>query len=272
MQTMSDITMPSAPRSAISQIVADIRTASPPIYATVLAMAGLAIVGLALQMIDHREIIGQNVWDKPTKFFAGVAIQFGTVGWALSFFTAEERARRSIRWPALIMLAAGWLEMAYILFRASRGEASHFNDTTQLAVILYGLMGLGAITMTGIAFIYGLRLWRRRSRGLWTEAAGLGLMAGSLLGTLAGGYMSAQTSHWVGGLASDATGVGFFGWSTSGGDLRIAHFMGLHAGQLVPFAAVSGSRRVVWLTVAAAAIMTLALFVQAFMGVPLFRA
>jgi hypothetical protein len=200
MQTMSDITMPSAPRSAISQIVADIRTASPPIYATVLAMAGLAIVGLALQMIDHREIIGQNVWDKPTKFFAGVAIQFGTVGWALSFFTAEERARRSIRWPALIMLAAGWLEMAYILFRASRGEASHFNDTTQLAVILYGLMGLGAITMTGIAFIYGLRLWRRRSRGLWTEAAGLGLMAGSLLGTLAGGYMSAQTSHWVGGL------------------------------------------------------------------------
>jgi len=49
--------------------------------------------------------------------------------------------------------------------------------------------------------------------------------------------MSNQTGHWVGGLQTDAGGVPIFGWSRSGGDLRVAHFFGLHLMQALPIAA-----------------------------------
>jgi hypothetical protein len=38
-------------------------------------------------------------------------------------------------------------------------------------------------------------------------------------------------SHFIGGDGTDASGLPFVGWSTTGGDLRIAHFFGLHAMQ-----------------------------------------
>jgi hypothetical protein len=161
--------------------------------------------------------------------------------------------------------------MVYILFRASRAEGSHFNTATPDAALLYAIMGVGAVTLTLTAGYIGWRLWRNRRDGLWTEAAALGLMAGAVLGTVAGAYLSSQTGHSVGGDLSDATGTGFFNWSTTGGDLRIAHFVGLHAAQIIPPAALTGQRRMVWLAVVTCAIVTAGTFALALLGVPLFK-
>ena len=84
--------------------------------------------------------------------------------------------------------------------------------------------------------------------------------------------MSQQTSHWVGGEMSDAHGLTFFGWSTSGGDLRVAHFVGLHTAQFIPLAALSGEKRVVYGVAAASVILTVTIFVMSMSGIPLFRA
>lgn len=249
----------------------DVRSGSALVWRTILAMALLALLCLALQIFDDRLLNGISVWDKPAKFFAALAIQFATVSWGLSMLPQGEREGRAISWSMIVMVGAGWFEMAYIVFRAARAEPSHFNFSSPLSEALYSLMGLGAVAMTSVAFFVGYRLWRHRQTGLWTEAAALGLMFGAVLGTIAGAYMSANAGHWVGGELSDANGLGFFAWSTTRGDLRVAHFVGLHAAQIIPFAALSGRRSIVWTVAGLVSLVTVGVFMQAAMGMPLLR-
>lgn len=54
-----------------------------------------------------------------------------------------------------------------------------------------------------------------------------------LAGNAIGGYMLVRGSHTV-GVVNHGPGLPFLNWSTVGGDLRIAHFIALHAIQIVP--------------------------------------
>ena len=96
-------------------------------------------------------------------------------------------------------------------------------------------------------------------------------MLGMVLATIAGGYMSSMQSHWVGGDLNDAHGLGFFSWSTTGGDLRVAHFVGMHVAQVLPLVALSGDRRVVYGAAFALPLLTGIIFVLGISGIPLFR-
>jgi hypothetical protein len=269
---MSSVTTsPNWRNAPVVNLIGDMRSGSPALWRATLGMAlGMAIC-LALMLVDARTFNGINVWDKPAKFFLSLSVQFGTVSFALSFLPVAQRGARNIRVATWAMIAAGYLEVVYIAFRAARAEASHFNDGSVLAQAFYGAMGIGALTLTFTAFFIGFRVWQHRGRELMAEAAGLGLMLGMALGTTAGAYLAAQHGHWVGGEMSDAHGLGLIGWSTTGGDLRVAHFVGLHAAQGVPLAALSGSRLVVYLVALAFIAATALAFAQAVMGVPLFR-
>lgn len=252
-------------------LMQDVRGGNIWLWRTVVAMLVGSALMLALQYFDLRLINGVNVWDKPAKFFLSLAVQYGSVSWALAQLPMMERTKRSINWATWLMLIAGWAEMGYIIFRASRGEASHFNTSTLFAAIAYPLMGIGALTLTFTAAFIGWRIWAQRRIGLWADAAGLGLMVGALLGTIAGAYMSAHNGHWVGGAQTDAGGLPLFNWSVTGGDLRVAHFVGLHAAQFIPLAALSGDRRVVYGVAVALTLLTTITFVMGASGVPIFR-
>jgi hypothetical protein len=77
------------------------------------------------------------------------------------------------------------------------------------------------------------------------------------------------TPH-VGGTASNAGGFAPFFWSRDGGDLRIAHFLGVHAMQALPLLALLGAGpRAVTLGAAGWVVLTAAAFALAFQGVPL---
>jgi hypothetical protein len=224
-----------------------------------------------LPQVDDRLLLGVSVWEKPAKFFLSLAVHFATVAWALSLLDVAQRRSRGLRWAAAMMSGAAVLELVYIVARAARGEASHFNVATPLDAALYSIMGLGALTLTFTAGYVGYRVWRNRAGDLWREAAGFGLMLGAVLGTLTAGYMSSMTGHSVGGAIGDASGLPFLHWSTTGGDLRVAHFVGLHAMQIVPLAALSGRRPVVYGVAVVVAVLTGLAFWQAVMGVPLLR-
>jgi predicted small integral membrane protein len=248
-----------------------IKTGSPALWQTTLAMVVLGVVSFALQYGDTRLINGVGTWVKPTKFFFSLAVQFATVSWAMSYFPGVAETARGIRIAVWTMIVCGWLEMSYVCLRAFQAEGSHFNMTTPFAAAMYSAMGVAAVLLTGTAFYVGAKLWRHRSQGIWTKAASLGLIFGALLGTLAGAYLSAQTGHGVGGDPSDASGLGVFGWSTTGGDLRIAHFVGLHASQFIPLAAWTGRSAFVWLAVALCTVVTAGTFWLALMGQPLLQ-
>jgi hypothetical protein len=98
----------------------------------------------------------------------------------------------------------------------------------------------------------------------------VGLVLTFALGGGLGGYMSSQLSHSVGQVGGH---VPVFGWNRLGGDLRVAHFLGIHAEQAMPILAalVAGlTARARWLALVLGSLaysaVTVALFAQAIAG------
>ena len=253
----------------LAHLLSDISQGHKVLWRSIIAMTIGLLVCLVLISVDHRLLNGVDVWDKPAKFFLSLIIQMATVSWALMRMPEATRQSKGINRAVWVMTFCAWAELSYMTYRASRGEASHFNLSTTFAAVAYTLMGYGAVSITASSAFVGWRVWQNRKLGLWTEAAGLGLLVGMALGTLTGIYLGSQQSHWVGGELTDAHGVGFFGWSTTGGDLRVAHFVGFHAAQIIPFAALSGRRSVVYGVALVCMVLTAGLFVLALSGRPI---
>ncbi|MCA0433451.1 MAG: hypothetical protein LCH46_09315 [Proteobacteria bacterium] len=272
---MTDILAPALPslrQARLARMLRDMAEGSPLLTRHALAMAAGFLICLALPLVDDRLFNGINVWHKPAKFFLSLSVHMATLAWALSLIPRQERNAPLIRWSTAVFITAAWLEMAYITLRAARAEASHFNTDSAFNQVLYSLMGLGSLSLTIATGLIGFVLWWRRGSDVWCEAAGLGLMLGAVLGTVTGLALGSGTSHWIGGDQTDATGLPLFFWSTTGGDLRVAHFIGLHAMQLVPLAALTGRRGLIYGMAGAVLALTIVAFVQAQMGIPLLRA
>jgi hypothetical protein len=253
---------------AITSFFISARQGSVLLFWSAAAMAVLMVVTMALPLVDPTQLAGVSTWEKPSKFLLSFVVHFLTVAWALSLLEKPTRAVNTTVW---MMFAAAWFEILYISFRASRGEGSHFNSDTLIAGVMYSLMGLGALTLTASTGFIGWRLFKERTASVFHLAAGVGLMLGALLGTIGGGHLSNQPSHWIGGDQTDATGLFFFHWSTTGGDLRVSHFIGLHALQVVPLAALSQRRWAVYVSAFAVTAAMVVTFIMALMGMPLFR-
>jgi len=212
-----------------------IRARHPVFFSNAMAMAGIALACTLLALLDPRLIGTASVWAKPAKFAASFALWLATLAWLWPAMAPEARAGRLVRWGVPAMLVAAWGEMAWIGLRAAFGLPSHFAQTP-LAAFMYGLMGVGATLLVLLLAGFGaLMLWHRAPAvtDAWRRAAGLGLVLGGVLGGLAGWVISVNGSPFVGGQAGHWPP---FYWSADGGDLRVAHFVGMHAMQIVPLA------------------------------------
>jgi hypothetical protein len=246
-------------------------TASPLLTRAAMAFALFFLSFYTLTFIDARLLYGVSVWEKPSKFFLSLAIHMATLAGGISLLPAEQRRSRGIRIASLAFLAAAVFEMSYMIFQASRGEASHFNTSTPFHDTMYSLMGFGALTLTGVTAYIGWRV-RKAGTSLMHFAAGWSFMVSAAVTTLVAFYLAQGTGHWIGGDQTDATGLPFFHWSTSGGDLRVAHFAALHLMQAVPLIAwFWPDKRIVGASLAAGVAVVIGLSAQALMGVPLFR-
>ena len=202
-------------------------SASPPLTAVgtlMLFVAGVSLVGI---FIDPRIITGVPAWLKPFKFASSTAITFV-------------------------------LEVGIIDMQAWRGTTSHFNASTMLDTLLFAVMGVAIFVQTAASVAVAVALWRQRftDRPLgWALRLGMTLtIAGALTGPLmtrptaeqlakvrAGGGMTTVGAHTVGG-ADGGAGVPVTGWSRDHGDVRVPHFVGLHAIQVLALVAL-GLRR-----------------------------
>ena len=217
------------------------RSASPA-----LALAGVAfLVTSALLLVpialDGRQWQGASTWLKPWKFHFSLAIQLLTFALLAHAIAPEARRRIGTRAWIAVAVATSVFEAAYITLMGALNQGSHFNVATPGAAMMYTLMGVGAVLLSMSGAALGVQIARfphpRISPALrWGVA--LALVLGWLVGTTTGAYMGGQVNHWVGGgPMSDAGGLPLFGWSRSGGDLRVAHFAGVHATQSIALVA-----------------------------------
>lgn len=252
------------------------------LWAGALMMVALALPTLASHYMDHRTLIGVSVWDKPLKFEIAIFIHLATLALVVRQMTPEARAGRFVRGAAIVSSFAAVGEIAYILYQAGRGRASHFNFDTTFEMVMYGVMGAGASSMVIASLLLG---WNARKSLAPQTGAGLkwgvvlGLTLGSLLTLVIAGLMSSsaltEPGHWVGGERTDASGLPFFGWSTTGGDLRVPHFFATHLMQALPLLGLIADRTIRQLAVpivVAGALFGVAVvggtFAQALMGLP----
>lgn len=250
-----------------------------------LAMYGVAtltlsILAILLQAIDPRVLeSGVNVWVKPAKFFSSVGIFALTAAWFFGYIRPERRNSRLMRATVAVLIASGTFELAWISWQAANGLESHFNNDTLFYSVMYSLMGLFAVLLVGTTLPLAWEIARRPARHLradYVAAVVTGLLLTFLLGGILGGYMSSQAGHAVG---AEGGRTFLFGWNRSGGDLRVAHFLGIHAEQAIPILAAMVAeaglgQRARWAALIAGAtaytMLTLVVFAQAVTGRPLF--
>jgi hypothetical protein len=208
------------------------------------AMAILAAVCLLAMLVDGRSINGVSVWTKPAKFAVSFSAWLWTLAWAWGVLAPLARqgvTARIVLWGTVI---AGGYEQLWITWRALLGQPSHF-ATDPVGAVAYGLMGLFAVLLVAMAALLGLLVLLRGDPAQprpWRLAVGLGLMIAGVMGGLTGASISAFQGPQIGGTPGDAAGLAPFFWSRDGGDLRVAHFLGVHAMQAVPALALLGAK------------------------------
>jgi hypothetical protein len=215
-------------------------------------MAGASVVGM---LVDPRVITGAPAWLKPFKFAISTAVYSLTLAWIFGWLSDWPRVRRVVGWTTAIVFV---LEVALIDTQAWRGTTSHFNVSTKLNAVVFVVMGGAILLQTLVSVAVAVALWRQRftDRPLgWALRLGMTItIVGALTGPLmtrptaaqladvrAGARMTTAGAHSVGG-PDGGPGVPVTGWSREYGDLRVPHFIGLHAIQVLALLAV-GLRR-----------------------------
>jgi hypothetical protein len=234
------------PFSSRREPTTDVWNRNRPLVALVLAMLVVAAVALLGLVIDPRLIAGAPAWMKPLKFAVSIAVYAVTLLWMLRFIPDRPRLVAAISWG--VFLGFG-VEMTLIVMQVLRNTTSHFNVATSFDAAVFGAMGAVISGMWLLNAVVAFLLARRRfaeSPIVW--GVRLGLLAGLLGMTLAflmtrptpdqahlapTGTSSIVGAHAV-GVLDGGPGLPVVGWSIEGGDLRIAHFVGLHGLQALP--------------------------------------
>jgi hypothetical protein len=193
------------------------------VFAAILALCMIPATLAARR--DPRKIRGVNVWAKPLKFLAALALFSATT--AVLMRAAGPGAPLAA--IEALIVATSTFEAAYITCQASRGEPSHYNTSDALHTALTVLMACGAIALTASQAWLAWTImdtnpaWRASVTVLGTVT---GLLMTFVLATVSGVLLGGKR-------APAGAGLPLVGWRRVG-DARPAHFMGVHAQQIIP--------------------------------------
>jgi hypothetical protein len=212
---------------------------------TMLLVLAVSLAGL---LLDPRVITGAPAWLKPMKFAISISIYCFTLLWMLTFVRSRPRLVGLISWVTAVALL---VEMVLIAGAVAFGTTSHYNVSTPLHTAVWATMAVSIMVVWPMNLLAAvLLLFQRMPDPAFAWALRLGLIV-SLVGMGVGFLMVSETpaqeraadkagieapiqgAHAV-GVEDGGPGLPVTGWSTTGGDLRVPHFVGLHGLQTLP--------------------------------------
>lgn len=230
---------------------------------------GAAIFFLVLALTTSIQVYNVNAWYKPFKF----AFSTFTLVWAMAWYChyLPSFNINIFNWSVILLLG---FEIVYIAIMASQGKTSHYNVSSPFYSAMFSMMAFAATLVTLYIAYIGLLFFTNSFSdlpGYYVWAIRLGILI-FVVFSFEGALMGGRMSHSV-GLENDNSSLFILGWSKLVGDLRVSHFIGMHALQVLPilsFYLLKNTK----LTIAVGILYgLLALFtlVQALNGKPLFK-
>lgn len=190
----------------------------------------LSLVFIVLTKITTTQVYNVNAWYKPFKF----AFSTFLFAWAMAWYCyyLPNFNIKLFNWAVIILLG---FEIVYIALQASKGQLSHYNLSTPVYSALYSMMALAASAVTIYTAYVGLLFFTNTfpdlpNYYLWAIRFGIILF---VIFSFEGFAMGSRLNHSVGAL-NDNSSWFIIGWSKTVGDLRVAHFIGMHALQVLP--------------------------------------
>ena len=208
---------------------------------------------------DSRMVTGVPVWLKPFKFAISISVYCFTMLFFLNIIDKRKAGRARLvnilSWTIVLTFMAEWFA---IIIQAFRGTTSHFNIATPFDIALWGIMTVAILILWIANFIIaGLLIFQKFENKAFAWSLRLGIIItiiGMGLGYLMTSPTAIQMASWQAGgavtagahtvgLPDGGAGLPLFNWSTEGGDLRIGHFIGMHALQVIPLFGFFVTRR-----------------------------
>jgi hypothetical protein len=230
---------------------------------------GLAIFFLLLTWYSKTQVYNISAWYKPFKFALSIGLYAWTMAWYCHYLPHFNV--RLFNWAVIVLLG---FEIVYIAVQAGRGQLSHYNLSTATYAALYGLMALAATAVTVYTAYIGCLFFsndlpRLPDYYLWAIRISILIF---VVFSLEGFVMGARLTHTIGG-PDGGQGIPLLNWSTKFGDPRVAHFIGMHALQVLPllsFYVLRSTKMTIAVSILYGLLATVTL-VQALNGKPVFN-
>ena len=178
---------------------------------------------------DHRLIREVGVWVKPMKFMLSTALFALTTVWVLKVAHSDLDQIPVYPWIVALLVLTSLFEVVYISYQASQGSASHYNVSDPFHAFMFGVMAVAAV---GLTFSQAWLAWE-----IWNEQKGADLRVetlGVIIGLTMTFVLSTISGFMLGGnQPPSGQGIPIVGWHLYK-DIRPAHFLGVHAQQLIP--------------------------------------
>ncbi len=240
------------------------------------ASAALTVILGGLLAIDPRMLGDELTWLKPFKFGVSFAMLFATLGLFTKQLSTGHR-QGVITIAAVGACGAAFLfEMSYMIAQAARLELSHFNESSAFHELMYGLMGVGATSLMLSIFAIGMLILADQGATIGTATRTsilLGSIITAVLTSWIGGELAGNGGRFIGTPTLEHAKIPLLGWSLEVGDLRPAHFLSLHALQVIPLFGWIADRKgyslgAVWSFSALYSLFTIVVFFRALSGAP----
>jgi hypothetical protein len=195
-----------------------------------LVCLGFSLVFLILTRLTSVQVYNVSAWYKPFKFAFSTFLFSWAMAWYCHYLTTFNI--QLFNWTVIILLG---FEIVYIAVQAGRGQLSHYNVGTPMYAALYSMMALAASIVTLYTAYVGLLFFTNGFPDLpnyyvWAIRFGILIF---VVFSFQGFVMGSRLTHTIGG-PDGGPGIPLLNWSTKYGDPRIAHFVGMHALQVLP--------------------------------------